>query len=114
MVIRLLGAFAPNTFAGMIVGPNKTELVAAAAELFRNCRRVSTFAFLVPRLFRDSCLPFSMQKAMTLVFNLWGIIVPNLLEVRKANLLASERYLLYPWLEDIKQLSKYQVRRKHR
>jgi hypothetical protein len=60
--MRLLGALAPNTLIGKIVGANSTAPVAAAAELFKSCRRVSTFAFLVLRLISDkvSCLPFIM------------------------------------------------------
>jgi hypothetical protein len=60
--MRLLGASAPNTQDGMIVGPNKPVLVAAVAEHFRNCRRVSLFVFLVLWLFSIFPLPFSMQS----------------------------------------------------
>jgi hypothetical protein len=60
MVIRLLGALAPNILAGTIVGPNKIAPLAAFTELFRSCRRVNKFACLVPLPSRDSCLPFSM------------------------------------------------------
>jgi hypothetical protein len=42
--MRLLGALAPNTEDGTIVGANKTVL-AAAAEFLRNCRRLMAFAF---------------------------------------------------------------------
>jgi hypothetical protein len=49
--MRLLGALAPKTEDGTIVGANKT-VVAAAAELFKNCRRVRLLALLVLLLFR--------------------------------------------------------------
>jgi len=55
--MRLLGALAPNTEDGTIVGANKTVL-AAAAELLRNCRRLIASVFLVLRLFRFPYLPF--------------------------------------------------------
>jgi hypothetical protein len=45
--MRLLGASAPKTEDGTIVGPNKIVLVAATAELLRNPRRVMTSDFLV-------------------------------------------------------------------
>jgi len=50
--MRLLGALAPKTEDGTIVGPNKIVLVAVTAELFKNCRRVSVLAFLVLLLFK--------------------------------------------------------------
>jgi hypothetical protein len=48
--MRLLDALAPNTEAGMIVGPTKA-IPAATAELFKNSRRVHVFVFLVLLLF---------------------------------------------------------------
>ncbi len=45
--MRLLGALAPKTEDGTIVGPNKIVLVAVTAELFKNCRRLIMFDFLV-------------------------------------------------------------------
>ena len=47
--MRLLGAFAPNTEEGTIIGQAINP--AATAELFKNCRRVTVFAFLVLLLF---------------------------------------------------------------
>jgi hypothetical protein len=49
--MRLLGALAPKTEDGMIVGANTTVL-AAAAVLLRNCRRLRAIAFFVLLLFR--------------------------------------------------------------
>ena len=49
--MRLLGALAPNTEDGTIVGVNKTVL-AEATELLRNCRRLRASVFLVLLLFR--------------------------------------------------------------
>ena len=43
--MRLPGALAPKTEEGTIVGANKAVL-AAAAELLRNCRRLMALAFL--------------------------------------------------------------------
>jgi hypothetical protein len=59
--MRLLGALAPKTEDGTIVGPNKIVLVAATAELFKNCRRLIMFDFLVFLLFMfQSCNKFSI------------------------------------------------------
>jgi hypothetical protein len=57
MVIRLLGALEPKTFAGRITGADM-EAQAAAAELLRNCRRLILSTRLVLCLFSCSCLPF--------------------------------------------------------
>jgi hypothetical protein len=45
--MRLLGASAPKTEDGTIVGPNKIVLVAATAEFFKKFRRVIMSDFLV-------------------------------------------------------------------
>jgi hypothetical protein len=45
--MRLLGALAPNTEDGTIVGPNRNVPVAATADFFKNCRRVIMLFFLV-------------------------------------------------------------------
>ena len=49
--MRLLGALVPKTKDGTIVGANKTVL-AEAAVLLRNCRRLRAIVFLVLLLFR--------------------------------------------------------------
>jgi hypothetical protein len=48
--MRLLGAFAPKTEEGTIVGKAITA-PAATAEFFKNCRRVNIIAFLLLLLF---------------------------------------------------------------
>jgi hypothetical protein len=49
--MRLLGALAPKIEDGTIVGANKAVL-AAAAVLLRNCRRLMASVFLVLWFFR--------------------------------------------------------------
>jgi hypothetical protein len=82
----------------MIAGPAKAIPAAMAAEPFRNCRRVSTFAFLVLLLVNSFCLPFPIEdpELWSFVVNLCGIIISNALITRNANLFASESHLLYP------------------
>jgi hypothetical protein len=46
MVMRLLGAFAPNTEEGTIAG-KAIAAPAATAEPFKNCRRVTVITFLL-------------------------------------------------------------------
>jgi hypothetical protein len=48
--MRLLGAFAPNTEEGTIVGQT-TAAPAVTAEFFKNCRRVNIIAFSLLLLF---------------------------------------------------------------
>jgi len=51
ITIRLLGALAPNTEAGTILGPVKTIPVTATAEVLKKSRRVNRSGFLAVLIF---------------------------------------------------------------
>jgi hypothetical protein len=94
----LPGALAPSVRAGTITGPAKAIPAAQAAELFKNCLRVSAFAFLFFLLCND--LLSILLKRSPIKFGLpllvCGIIIPKAASTRNLNLLASERRLFYP------------------
>jgi hypothetical protein len=75
MVIRLLGASAPKTFAGTILGEDMNAQ-AAAAEPLRSCRREILFVRSVLWNFNYSCLPFRKD----IVFPCKTTILPDGLE----------------------------------
>jgi hypothetical protein len=95
MVIRLPGAPAPNTLPGMTAGANRTAPADAAAELFSNCRRVRTPAFLALGLFKRFLPAFLDAKATTSVLHRWPVMIPNLPSPGNANFLAFEMDLSY-------------------
>lgn len=105
MVMRLLGASAPKTLVGRIIGADASPQ-AAAVELLRNCRRVILSASMVLCRFSCSYLPFredvgnnkdvvSPCKTITLAHGHKNSIIPNELEFCKANFLAFEKDLKY-------------------